>query len=1170
MNQNKAASGRVAMTLYKPGWVRFDPVDMPDERMADYRRATEGSRYVKEYKARLTPLDRALSIVVQLTREGFNVQKPDRELHHLLRRLPTQQWIDRESLNERIQRIDQEIFERKGERMRPYQRTGAIWLAKQISALLADEQGTGKEQPVSEPVLTPTGWRPIGDLRVGDKVIGSDGRHVTVTGVFPQGIRDVYCVTLSDGASTRCGLEHLWYVETHNDHVRKNRGRVLTLGEIMARGLRYAGLGQSRWYVPIPAPATFDSPTPEIDPYLLGALIANGCFVGALSHSGTAEQRTELSRVLPAELALRPVNDEDITYRIVSLTKPKRNDLVRWLRLNGFLGKRSWEKTIPTAFMLGVPESRRALLAGLMDNDGTVSGRDGTLEYNTTSPGLSKQVLELVRSLGGSAWMSTRVPKFTYKGEVREGRVDHRIRMAIDFNPFRVRSKAARYKPRTKYPPRRVISNIERVGREESVCIAVDAADHLYVTNDFIVTHNTLQVLAAIPPNVPVLVVCPTAAKGDWRSQRKWWRPSLDMYVVDEKHPYRHPRANEIVLVNYERLPDIHDRDGVKGRICDGFLPPKRCKGCKEIVRFLGKPGQPGTQVFQDRTGHTDKCKKRSQKIRADRNLPDTPEYAHLLKPEDCPGCHPILDSIPEGTIVVGDEAQYVKTFAAKRTKHFRAFGEVARSRGGRTWLSSGTPVENEAVELWNITKAAGAAETVFGSWDGFVSTFKGKKLRYGGYDWGEPGDEIKEKLQRFMLRRLIRDVLPEIPERTWGQHEVDLNPRRLREIDTLLRQEGQGRSIDEIAQLIELEEIPLKFMSKVRAALAAAKIPEMLEIVEDYEEKGIPLVVFSAHRAPIEMLEKREGWVVIHGGMTADEKSTAKDAFQNGYVAEPHEPHVVDQDGVRRLLKEGGLRGERVYPKGVGITIRAGGVSMTLTRANHMLFVDREWTPTANAQAESRCIRFGTTKAVIITTLVANHPLDVRVTEILIAKAKLIGASVDRARDDTQAPMTEAVLDAELREAQAAIAFGGKVRRMPETEEERAAFHALHELEFERKDERIVSDLAEDATTIGLTDAQWAFAIRLACRGKQPVAFDAAAAASPANIAHAESDSERAARAKALPAPVREWCAGGVGASDLPMNGVEQRVDNTAIAVEKSPLAGWPTRSLPRAPRLR
>jgi SNF2 family DNA or RNA helicase len=157
--------------------------------------------------------------------------------------------------------------------------------------------------------------------------------------------------------------------------------------------------------------------------------------------------------------------------------------------------------------------------------------------------------------------------------------------------------------------------------------------------------------------------------------------------------------------------------------------------------------------------------------------------------------------------------------------------------------------------------------------------------------------------------------------------------------------------------------------MSLVAKALAIAKIPAMLRMVEDFEEQEEPLVVFSAHRAPIDELEKRKGWGVITGDTSPEERSRLEARFQAGDLL------------------------------GIGCTIRAGGVSITLTRACNALFVDREWTPALNSQAEDRTYRIGQDRPVLITTLVADHPLDLRVTELTTDKQVLIDASVDAAR---------------------------------------------------------------------------------------------------------------------------------------------------------------------------
>src|SRR5437899_2467001 len=91
----------------------------------------------------------------------------------------------------------------------------------------------GRAQPVDTAVLTPEGFRPIGSLRVGDLVIGSDGRPTPVLGVYPQGRKAVFRVRAQDGASTLCCGEHLWHVFTAADRTRSKPGRVLETRAMM-------------------------------------------------------------------------------------------------------------------------------------------------------------------------------------------------------------------------------------------------------------------------------------------------------------------------------------------------------------------------------------------------------------------------------------------------------------------------------------------------------------------------------------------------------------------------------------------------------------------------------------------------------------------------------------------------------------------------------------------------------------------------------------------------------------------------------------------------------------------------------------------------------------------------------------------------------------------------
>src|SRR6185369_3098808 len=91
---------------------------------------------------------------------------------------------------------------------------------------------------------------------VGDSVIGSHGKAISVLGVYPQGKRQAYRVTFSDGVSTVCDIDHLWAVNTK---WRRSEGlpwRVLTLSQIMSEGLIDGG-GARRHFIPIVKPVEF-------------------------------------------------------------------------------------------------------------------------------------------------------------------------------------------------------------------------------------------------------------------------------------------------------------------------------------------------------------------------------------------------------------------------------------------------------------------------------------------------------------------------------------------------------------------------------------------------------------------------------------------------------------------------------------------------------------------------------------------------------------------------------------------------------------------------------------------------------------------------------------------------------------------------------------------------
>ncbi|WP_416973190.1 helicase-related protein [Streptomyces sp. 4F14] len=130
--------------------------------------------------------------------------------------------------------------------------------------LLQGEVGSGKAQPLDALVLTPTGFRRMGSLAVGDEVIVPEGEIALVDGVFPQGERPVWRLVLSDGSSVECDDEHLWIVGTGCEPPQ-----VMTTREIRLDTL--AADGSTKWHIPAATPVDLggDAALPS-DPYLLG------------------------------------------------------------------------------------------------------------------------------------------------------------------------------------------------------------------------------------------------------------------------------------------------------------------------------------------------------------------------------------------------------------------------------------------------------------------------------------------------------------------------------------------------------------------------------------------------------------------------------------------------------------------------------------------------------------------------------------------------------------------------------------------------------------------------------------------------------------------------------------------------------------------------------------
>ncbi|OOC53001.1 phosphate starvation-inducible protein PhoH [Nocardiopsis sinuspersici] len=365
----------------------------------------------------------------------------------------------------------------------------------------------GRAQPVHTNVLTPEGFRPIGDLEVGDLVVGSNGEPTPVLGVYPQGEKAVYRITTQDGASTLCSEDHLWSVRTRDDTRRGKPHRVLTAKEIRESGLRCAHY--RKYELPLLSqPMEFPERDLPMDPYALGLLLGDGCLTGSTTPSFSTED-PELAEALEGLVpGIRVSWKQGPDYVINRETQPGdvitiANPVTAVMRDLDLCGTTSATKFVPDAYLYNSAEVRLAVLQGLLDSDGgpvSQNGRACRIQYGTASPMLSSAVRFLTQSLGGVAYARTRAAKDRKPGLARGREVFHRhdthlldLRLPEGVAPFRLRRKIEKYQASGGGRPMRFIDSIEPAGTEECVCIQVAAEDSLYVTEDFLLTHNTLN-----------------------------------------------------------------------------------------------------------------------------------------------------------------------------------------------------------------------------------------------------------------------------------------------------------------------------------------------------------------------------------------------------------------------------------------------------------------------------------------------------------------------------------------------------------------------------------------------------------------------------------------------------------------------------------------------------
>lgn len=333
-----------------------------------------------------------------------------------------------------------------------------------------------KAQPLDEQILTPTGWVQMGDLKIGDLVIGSEGTAIKVEGIFPLGEKQVYKVWTSDHAWAEATGDHLWQVHSRSS---ERWVKVLTTEQIATE---LAKSRPSYQILPMLPPVVFDSATElPLDPYPLGLLLGDG---GFSTESIKFTSSDGLEKFLPFKVSA--IADKS-SKKSPTFTVLGAMPTMRGLGLTGHL---SVDKFIPKQYLRASVADRLALLQGLMDTDGCLQKKRAC--FTTSSNRLATDFIELVQSLGGKCF--DHVDKKLRKGATR---LAHLITFKLPpgMCPFRADLSNKKLSwVRGVDTHERFIKKIEPSRITEVQCIKVSAADGLYVTRGYLLTHNTIGI----------------------------------------------------------------------------------------------------------------------------------------------------------------------------------------------------------------------------------------------------------------------------------------------------------------------------------------------------------------------------------------------------------------------------------------------------------------------------------------------------------------------------------------------------------------------------------------------------------------------------------------------------------------------------------------------------
>lgn len=367
-------------------------------------------------------------------------------------------------------------------------------------AAIGAEPNAGKALRNDQKVLTPDGWLEISKLQVGDKVINSKGAISLVTGVFPQGIKETVKLNFSDGTSSICSEDHLWFTKSRYERQKGEIGSVKSTKEII-KSLKSGD--RNRHILPNFNPIEFKEKNLELDPYVLGILLGDGSITENTRFTSLDQEIIKnVTEKIPGGLSVVSQSSKpNKGFYGITGEKGNPNPISLTLECLGLRGCNSNNKFIPSIYLLSSIKQRTSLLQGLMDSDGYIS-KDGRMEFSVSSKELAGNFIELVRSLGGVARLTINSSSYKKEGKKIDCKDRYRVKFTLpeEIIPFKLSRKKIRISkkkgPKNYRFLHKSIESYERLESGLCTCITVDSEDHLFITEGFTLTHNSTLIVS--------------------------------------------------------------------------------------------------------------------------------------------------------------------------------------------------------------------------------------------------------------------------------------------------------------------------------------------------------------------------------------------------------------------------------------------------------------------------------------------------------------------------------------------------------------------------------------------------------------------------------------------------------------------------------------------------